>query len=240
MKFMVMHKTFANSETEQAPTQELIDNVGKLLGDAMTSGRFIDADGLRSAGDRVRISFEKGERSVKHGPYEGQNELLSSFAKLVVKSLPEAIEWGTRFGQAAGNVEVEIGLVTEPWDLGMAEKPAGEVPLQVLALIKATPEFEAGAAPSPQQVAATERVIKEATDAGVFKSHYRLLPSAKAARIRGPKGARTVIDGPFSESKELVGGFMMMKFDSKAEAVSWSIKYADIVGAHEVDVREAP
>jgi hypothetical protein len=120
-------------------------------------------------------------------------------------------------------------------DLWVAEKPHGDVPLQILASIKATKDTEAGARVGG---AAFERVVAEAREAQVFVHAHNLLPSSRAARIRGTQGARRVVDGPFAETKELLGGYMVMTFESKEEALAFAQRYAEIVGAEEVDVRE--
>jgi hypothetical protein len=236
MKFMVMHKSSAQSEAEEMPSQELIANVGALVQGAIQSGTLIDAAGLRASSRRARITFASGERFVETGPFTGKNELLAGFATLTVKNMPEAIEWATRLGKAAGNVDVEVGPITEAWDLGMVPKPEGEVPLRVLALLKADAAAESGAAPT----AALQKVLAAATKASVLVSAQTLLPSAKGTRIKGAVGARSVVDGPFAESKELVAGFMLLEFPSKLDAVTWAVRYADVVGTPEVDVREVP
>jgi len=238
MKFMVMHKSSAEMEAEQMPSPELIANVGALVQGAVQDGTLIDGAGLRASARRARVSFQAGERTVESGPYTGKNELLSSFAVLTVKTLPEAVEWASRFARLAGDVDVEVGPITEAWDLGMAPKPEGEVPLRVLALFKASQASESGAAPSAQQAAELKQLIAEASEAGVLISTQTLLPSAKGARINGPVGARTVVDGPFAESKELIAGYMLLTFPAKADAVRWARRYADVVGTPEVDVRE--
>jgi hypothetical protein len=227
MKFMVMHKADAVSEAEPKPTQELLANVGNLVRGAMESGRLLDANGLRSSARRARVS-QAGE--VERGPYSGKSELVANMAHLKVKDMDAAIDWARRYAKAAG-AEVEVGMITEPWDLGVAPKPEGELPLQVLALAKDTPGREG----QPHDLAP---FYAEAKAAGVLVGSHALKPSAHGARISGAKGSRQVYDGPFSEAKELIGGFMLMTFESKAEAVEFALRYADVVGAVEVDVRE--
>lgn len=236
MKFMVMHKSSAQTEAEEMPSKELIANVGALVQGAIQSGTLIDAAGLRASEKRARVSFVRGERTVEKGPFTGKNELLAGYAMLTVKTMPEAIEWATRLGKAAGDVDVEVGPVTEPWDLGVVPKPEGEVPLRVLALLKADAAAESGAASSR----ALNEVLDEARKSQVLVSAQTLLPSIKGARIKGAVGARSVVDGPFAESKELIAGFMLLQFASKADAVSFALRYADVVGTPEVDVREVP
>ena len=197
----------------------------------------LDGAGLRPSSTRVRLSFSNGKRTVKHGPYKGDNELIAGFAMLKVKTMDEAIEWSSHFAKVVGDVEIEVGPVTEPWDLGVMPKP-DDAPLRVLAMHKADKQSEAGVPPSPKLMEDMGKLIEEMTKAGVFVSGQGLAPSAKAARITNSGGKRTIVDGPFAESKELVSGFMILEFKSKAEAVEWACKYADVVGAEEVDVRE--
>lgn len=238
MKFMVMHKSDEKMEREVMPGPELIAAVGALVQGARADGTLVDGAGLRSSARRARLTFPGGERRVERGPYAGANELLSGLAKLKVKSMDEAVEWATRLARAMGDVETEVGTVTEPWDLGVMPKPAGDVPLNVLALYKSTPATEAGAAPAAEVVAAVNAVVEEAKAAGVLGATHALAPSRKGARITGSQGARRIVDGPFAESKELVAGYMIMEFASKADAVAFGVEYADTVGAREVDVRE--
>jgi hypothetical protein len=228
MKFMVMHKADATSESEPKPTQQLLADVGNLVRGAIESGTLLDANGLRSSARRARVSAT-GE--VQRGPYAGANELVSDVAHLKVKDMEAAIAWGGRLAQAAG-AEVEVGMITEPWDLGVAPRPEGELPLQILALLKSSPASEGGARD-------LQPFYEAARAEGVLVGAHALKPSAAGARIGGPLGARQVHDGPFAEAKELIGGFMLMTFASKAEAVSFALRYADAVGTPEVDVREA-
>jgi hypothetical protein len=237
MKFIVMHKSDEKTERALPPSPELIARVGKMVGDAKQEGRFVDGAGLRPSSTRARLRFAKGERSIQHGPYKGENELIAGFALLKVNSMEEAIEWTSHFAKVVGDVEIEVGPVTEPWDLGLMPKPE-DAPLRVLTMHKADAASEAGTPPTPQLMEDMGKLIEKMAKAGVFVSGHGLGPSAKGARIKTSAGKHTVIDGPFAESKELISGFMILEFADKAEAVSWAKHYAEIVGASEVDVRE--
>ena len=76
--------------------------------------------------------------------------------------------------------------------------------------------------------------------AGVLTFVQSLQPSAKAVRLRYRAGKRTVIDGPFAESKELIGGFSMVQMRSIDEVIAWTDRFAKIIGEDlEVDLRLA-
>src|SRR5262245_54808485 len=121
MRFMVMHKVDANMEAGGKPSQELIASMGALVRESLQNKVFTTGEGLHRSARRARL-----ERSgkVTQGPYEGQNELLASFAMIKARSLEEAIERARQFARVLGDVEIEVGPVVEPWDLGVLEKPA--------------------------------------------------------------------------------------------------------------------
>jgi len=79
--------------------------------------------------------------------------------------------------------------------------------------------YESGAPPDPELIAAIGKHAEEATKAGVLLSTAGLLPSAHGAQVRATKGRVIVTDGPFIESKELIGGFAMIEAGSKEEAI---------------------
>lgn len=92
--------------------------------------------------------------------------------------------------------------------------------------------------PSPEVVAGVGRLIGEMTRAGVLLAAEGVGPSSKGAKVRSSGGRRTVIDGPFTEAKEVIGGFALLQVRSKDEAVEWAVRFADCIGDVEVEVRE--
>jgi len=99
--------------------------------------------------------------------------------------------------------------------------------------------------PSPELMAAVGKYTEEMTKAGVVVGTGGLFPSAKGARIRASGGKLSVIDGPFTEAKELIGGYAIIEAKSKAEAIELGSRFmkihVDVVGAAyegECEVRE--
>jgi hypothetical protein len=94
-----------------------------------------------------------------------------------------------------------------------------------MVIVKASRDTEAGVMPSEHLLAEMGKYNEELVKAGVMKGGDGLQPSSKGARIKiGPDGKRTVIDGPFSETKELVAGFWMIQAKSKQEAIEWFLR----------------
>ena len=94
--------------------------------------------------------------------------------------------------------------------------------MRFLVIVKATKDSEAGAMPDQQMLKEMGNFNDELVKAGVMLAGEGLHPSSKGARVRfeGPK-KRTVIDGPFTETKELVGGFWIWQVKSREEAIEW-------------------
>jgi hypothetical protein len=92
--------------------------------------------------------------------------------------------------------------------------------------------------PSPETVAAVGRMIGEMTRAGVLLAAEGVLESSTGARVRSSGGRRTVTDGPFTEAKEVIGGFAMVQVRSKEEAIEWASRFAEAIGDVEVEVRQ--
>jgi hypothetical protein len=100
-----------------------------------------------------------------------------------------------------------------------------------------TQDMEDGVPPSPEEQAAIGRYMQEAAMSGVLLAGEGVASSAQGARVEVDDGAVRVIDGPFAEAKELIGGFAILEVDSLAEAVEHARQWALLIGTERVDVR---
>jgi hypothetical protein len=108
-----------------------------------------------------------------------------------------------------------------------------------MVLVKATPESEAGVMPGQDLLAAMGAYNEELVKAGVMQAGEGLHPSSRGARVRFSGKGRTVVDGPFAETKELVAGFWMWKCASLQEAVEWVKKCPNpMLSDSEIEVRQ--
>ena len=236
MRFMIMHKNDEQSEAGNPPPMELVHQMGAFIGEHAKAGRFLDGAGLAGSKMRTRLVFRNGECTKKRGPYRGERELPAATLLLKVRTPEEALGWAERYGKILGDGEIELGKINEPWDLGVMPAPENP-PLQLLLIEKADRATEGGGR-SPQQKAALSRLKTEMTKAGVLVSSLRLAPSAKGKRLLFTNNDLRVIDGPFLESKELIGGFSIMELSSIDEAVALCRDYAKLLGGTlEVDIR---
>ncbi|MGH8214525.1 MAG: YciI family protein [Rhodanobacteraceae bacterium] len=108
--------------------------------------------------------------------------------------------------------------------------------MRVLVIVKANAESEAGRMPNTKDLAEMGKFNEKLVEAGVMLMGEGLHPSSKGARVRFDGKQRTVIDGPFSETKELVAGFWLWQVRSVDEAIEW-IKRAPFDGGAEIELR---
>jgi hypothetical protein len=109
--------------------------------------------------------------------------------------------------------------------------------MRFMVIVKASEESEAGVLPDEKILSAMGKYNEELVKAGVMLAGEGLHPSSKGLRVRFDGGKRTVTDGPFSETKELIAGFWLWQVKSKEEAVEW-LKRAPFDGGTEIELRQ--
>ena len=108
--------------------------------------------------------------------------------------------------------------------------------MRVIVLVKASKESEAGQMPTEQLLREMGKYNEQLVNAGVMQAGEGLHPSSRGKRVRFSGSQRTVIDGPFAETKELVAGFWIWQVKSIDEAVEW-LKRAPFGGGAEIEIR---
>ena len=108
--------------------------------------------------------------------------------------------------------------------------------MRFLVMVKATPNSEAGVLPGREMFDEMNRYNEELLKAGIMKSGEGLQPSSKGARVHFSGTKRTVIDGPFAETKELVAGFWLWECKSLEEAIAWVKKCPNPMPGEDSDI----
>src|SRR6185503_2055209 len=116
----------------------------------------------------------------------------------------------------------------------------GETTMRFMVIVKATPNSEAGIMPSQKLLAAMGAFNEELVKAGVMLAGEGLQPSSKGARVKFSGGTRTVIDGPFAETKELIAGFWLWQVKSKDEAIEWVKRCPDPMPGEDAEIEIRP
>lgn len=111
--------------------------------------------------------------------------------------------------------------------------------MRVMVMVKATKESEAGIMPSTELLEAMGKFNEELINAGIMMAGEGLHPSVKGKRVAFDGSSRTVIDGPFAETRELVAGFWLWEVKDMAEAVEWVKRCPNpMLGPSEIEIRQ--
>jgi hypothetical protein len=109
--------------------------------------------------------------------------------------------------------------------------------MRFMVLVKASKESEAGIMPTEEELTAMGKFNEELVKAGVMLAGEGLHPTSRGVRVRFDGANRTIIDGPFAETKELLAGFWLFQVKSQEEAIEW-IKRAPFDGGTEIEIRQ--
>src|SRR5688500_2497104 len=111
--------------------------------------------------------------------------------------------------------------------------------MRFMVIVKANKDTEAGVMPTEKELAEMGRYNEELAKAGVMLAGEGLQPSSKGARVRFSGKERTVIDGPFTEAKELIAGYWLIQVSSKEEAIEWVKRCPNpMEGESEIEIRQ--
>jgi hypothetical protein len=111
--------------------------------------------------------------------------------------------------------------------------------MRFMVIVKATPESEAGELPSTELLEAMGKYNEELAKAGIMLAGEGLHPSSKGARVRFKGSERSVVDGPFAETKELIAGFWLWEVRSMDEAIEWVKRCPNpMEGESEIEIRQ--
>jgi len=100
--------------------------------------------------------------------------------------------------------------------------------MRFMMMVKADKDYEAGLPPKPELIAAIGKLSQDMAKAGVLLDTGGLLPSSRGARVRVSGGKLSVIDGPFTETKELVGGYAIVQAKSREEAIELGKQFMEL------------
>jgi hypothetical protein len=265
MRFVVLVKSNPQSEAGVMPDEKMLSAMGDYNQGMIDRGNMLAGEGLKPSSQGTRVRISAGKTRHIDGPFAEAKELVGGFWILQFPSYAQAIETLERAPLRSGEVEVRPLYESEDFAVDASEQAggwrdhevaaraaatAGKLPPRIpgtkrfLCLLKADEFTEGEAKPTPELLAEMGALIEEMNKAGVLLSGDGLKPSRYGKRIVYDGEKRTLIDGPFAESKELVAGFSTLQARSLAEAAEWGRRMLDIhmrgVGASqgETELRE--
>jgi hypothetical protein len=244
MRFMMLVKGTKDYEAGIWPDEKLLSEIAKWTEELVKAGARLDGGRLQPSSTGVRVRYADRKFTVTDGPFAETKELIAGFCLIQAKSLDEAIEWTKRVPFQEGEIELRPLYELFDFPVDAAEKPDGwrekeeqlrAAPparkpgtIRYMGLVKADKDTEAGVLPGEKALATMGAFLEEGARAGVFLSGEGLQPSSKGARVRFSGSQRLVTDGPFAETKELVAGYAILQFASKAEAIEWTRRFVQV------------
>src|SRR5205807_1879108 len=254
MRYMMLVKATKDFEAGVWPDEKLLSEMARWTAELVKAGARLEGGRLQPSSQGARVHYD-GKFTVTDGPFAESKGLIAGFCLIQAKSLGEAIEWTRRVPFQEGEIELRPLYELFDFPVDAAEKPDGwrdkeeqlrAAPparkpgtIRYLGIIKADKDTEAGVRPDENSLATMGAFLEEGLKAGVFLSGEGLQPSSKGARVRFSGSKRTVIDGPFAETKELIAGYWLWQVKSKEEAIEWVKRCPNpMKGESEIEIRQ--
>lgn len=235
MKFMLLVKASRDSEAGLLPDSKFRETMSRFNEEMARAGALLGAEGLKPSSEGARVRANHGEITVTDGPLTRAKDLVAGYWVIEARSKEEAVDWAKRAPFEEG--EVEVRPMIEMGDQAFwKSQPPPPGKFRYMSFVFADPATESGTFTIHEEVAKNiQALVVEMVQKGVFLGTGGLYPSSRAARVRYAGKKRTVIDGPFAEAKELVGGFALLQASSKAEMIEHAKRFAliDAPGRHQ-------
>lgn len=245
MRVMMLLRSDAQSEAGVMPPEQVLADMGEYSERLMNAGVLAGAEGLHASGKGAKVRIANGKTSVLDGPFAEAKEVVAGYYMLKVKDLQDAIEWTKQLPGADWTPEAEAELrplyETEDFVVDPTEQPGGWRDQEIearqaletkapgpekgprwISFLKADKNTEAEMEPSNKLLEEMGALMSEMMEKGVLVSGEGLRASKHGAKVLLKDKKISVVDGPFTESKEMIAGFTIFRAKSKAEAVEWA------------------
>jgi hypothetical protein len=244
MQFMILRKADEDTEAGVLPSAALLKDMGDFNQQLVDAGVMRAGEGLHPSASGVRVKLARGQVSVVDGPFTETKELIAGFSIIDVPSRQDAIDWVKRWPalDGGGDVEVEIretgcpGGCAEVGPPPGAARPEGK---RFVLLLRSDQGTEADAVPERRVLDTLDAHNAVEAKAGVLLAGDGLKSTAKGARVKFSAGKPAVVDGPFTEAKELIAGYWMIRVASIQDAIAWARRVPYPTGPEvEVEIRQ--
>jgi hypothetical protein len=229
------------------PDPKLIADMGKFNEEMTQAKVMLAGEGLQasSKGARVRCNKATKKVTVLEGPFAEPTALAAGYWLIQTKSKNEAIEWAKRAPIRSGEIEVRPLFELEDFPADpKQEKPEewrtkegalretmpvqtsrGTKKMRFVGFVKGGADSESGDMPESDALETMGTFVEEAVKAGVFLGGDGLRPTSAGTKVHFDGAKRTVLDGPFTEAKEIIAGYSILAVDSKEEAIEWTKRF---------------
>jgi hypothetical protein len=243
MQFMIFRKADKDTEAGVMPGAELLEAMGEYNQQMVDAGVMRGGEGLQPSAKGVRMRLSSGGATIVDGPFIETKELIAGFSIIDVASKQEAIDWISRWPRqdGGGNVELEIresGCPGGCAEIGAtaADDSQGK---RFVVLLRSSADLESEVPVPREKLDALDANNAAEAKAGVLLAADGLRSSARGARVRIAAGKLSVVDGPFTEIKEMIAGYWMIRVPTLQDAIEWARRNPYPTGPEvEVEIRQ--
>lgn len=194
---------------------------------------------LKPSATAVRLTLGDGEPTITEGPFPDPATMIAGFAIVDVPDKEAALEWLKRWPAPAYPVELEIRESGCHAGCPAVAPAANQCGKRFAVLLRSSPDLEYETPVSQQALDTLAAHNAAAVKSGVLLAADGLRTSARGARVKLSKSAFSVVDGPFTEIKEMIAGFWLIGVPSMDDAIAWAIANPYPTGPRvEVEIRE--
>jgi hypothetical protein len=265
MRFMMTIQSNAQVEAGALPDEKLLTAMGEYNQKLLAAGALLAGEGLHASAKGTRVRLAHDRFTVIDGPFAEASSMLAGFWLIQVKSRQEAIEWARRVPGDDGQIELrelfelsdfpadpseipggwrdqEVRIREEAAATTAAAAPVARLPgtTRFILMLRSSRLTESDALPSAEVMEAMGALMGEGVKSGAFLGGEGLKPSKSGARVKRAGPTRTVVDGPFTEAKELIAGYVTLQTRTKAEAIEFARRWLQIHvrGLHEKEAEQ--
>ncbi len=229
MRFLIIHQldnpTLDAMATEAAVIKTLLRDDPVIV----QSDTLLSSSHLHQQTAAARLQLTQGHAPVVVDPWTDAADYTRSFLQIDVPDHAAAIAWAEQWPDRSADSVVEVRAIGCP---GGVHCVSGDIPAEVqpdtahfMVIIHEEGHLAEGIAPPQSVLGGMERYNIESVEAGILLAGHGLHPSPDGSRVKFSGGKSAVIDGPFSESKELIAGYWLIQVKSRLAAIEWAKHY---------------
>ncbi|HTQ04531.1 MAG TPA: YciI family protein [Polyangiaceae bacterium] len=260
---MLLVKSNETIETTGLANERDLTEMGRFNDELTRAGVVLSSEGLLPSARGARVRIRGGEFTVTKGPFAEPASLVAGFWMVRTKSKDDARRWLERVPPAAGEVELRPLYEPEDFPVDAAEQEGGWRDQEIAArdafeakpparlagtkrfilMLKADTATESGRLPTEDVLSKMGALMEQGVQDGSLLGGDGLKPSSAAVKVKTADGRRTLVDGPFAETKELVAGYTLLQLRSLDDAIAFAKRWLDIhvlvgVTEAEIEIRE--
>ena len=243
MQFMIFRKADKDTEAGVMPSGELLQAMGEYNQQLVDAGVMRGGEGLQPSAKGVRMQLSPGRATIVDGPFTETKELIAGFSIIDVESMQAAIDLVSRWPRQDGGGNVELEIRESGCPGGCAEVAATAVTdpqgKRFVVLLRSSADLESEVPVPREKLDALDAHNAAEAKAGVLLAADGLRSSAHGAKVKIAAGKLSVVDGPFTEIKEMIAGYWMIRVPSLQDAIEWARRNPYPTGPEvEVEIRQ--